>query len=270
MFRYYVCYLHVLKGKYRKHVRCAEDLLCLQDPEVAACGYKALAAFPQELHTVNHLPEAVRSHLISTSCIKKLIYSWYRNILFLIWLGLVYSSRRSAHCQIFLNTGRTNKRWKNLICPLQGQLIWGWWSTRHHLFYQVSRAERRGGSVGVVDGASVKRSEASGRVGRWRRAATKSISLRHFIWWPNEFSHGRFLILISAFELFLTALVKEEMSQMPRGVHFMAMRGGSLASARGKTVAGIPAFMLKTYEKNKQPGLKSGLTGERPHLFITC
>uniref|UniRef100_A0A674PCD4 Focadhesin n=1 Tax=Takifugu rubripes TaxID=31033 RepID=A0A674PCD4_TAKRU len=105
--------------------------LLSRDPEVAACGYKALAAFPQELHTINHLP---------------------------------------------------------------------------------------------------------------------------------EFSHGRFLILISAFELFLTALVKEEMSQMPRGVHFMAMRGGSLASTRGKTVAGIPAFMLKTYEKNKQPGLKSGLT----------
>uniref|UniRef100_A0A674MXI4 Focadhesin n=1 Tax=Takifugu rubripes TaxID=31033 RepID=A0A674MXI4_TAKRU len=66
--------------------------------------------------------------------------------------------------------------------------------------------------------------------------------------------------VLPAFELFLTALVKEEMSQMPRGVHFMAMRGGSLASTRGKTVAGIPAFMLKTYEKNKQPGLKSGLT----------
>lgn len=74
-------------------------------------------------------------------------------------------------------------------------------------------------------------------------------------------------ILISAFELFLTSLVKEEMSQMPRGVHFTAMRGGSLASARSKTVAGIPAFMLKTYEKNKQPGLKSGLTGDRRHLF---
>lgn len=57
---------------------------------------------------------------------------------------------------------------------------------------------------------------------------------------------------------------------MPRGLHYTAMRSGNLASARGKTVAGIPAFMLKTYEKNKQPGLKSGLTGELPHLFITC
>lgn len=49
---------------------------------------------------------------------------------------------------------------------------------------------------------------------------------------------------------------------MPRGVHFSATRGASLASARGKTVAGIPAFMLTTYEKNKQPGLKSGLAGD--------
>lgn len=64
------------------------------------------------------------------------------------------------------------------------------------------------------------------------------------------------------FELFLTALVKEEMSQMPRGLYFSAQRDASLASARGKTVSGIPAFMLKTYEKNKQPGLKSGLAGD--------
>lgn len=66
----------------------------------------------------------------------------------------------------------------------------------------------------------------------------------------------------SAFELFLTSLVKQEMSQMPRGVYFSALRGGNLRSDQGKTVAGIPAFMLKTYEKNKQPGLKPGLAGD--------
>lgn len=65
-----------------------------------------------------------------------------------------------------------------------------------------------------------------------------------------------------AFETFLTSLVKHEMSQMPRGVYFSALRGGSLRSDQGKTVAGIPAFMLKTYEKNKQPGLKPGLAGD--------
>ncbi|KAA8579270.1 hypothetical protein FQN60_017486 [Etheostoma spectabile] len=65
--------------------------------------------------------------------------------------------------------------------------------------------------------------------------------------------------VLPAFELFLTSLVKQEMSQMPRGVYFSALRGGSQRSDQGKTMAGIPSFMLKTYEKNKQPGLKPGL-----------
>ncbi|XP_044197607.1 focadhesin [Thunnus albacares] len=67
------------------------------------------------------------------------------------------------------------------------------------------------------------------------------------------------LAVLQAFDLFLTSLVKQEMSQMPRGVYFSALRGGNLRSDQGKTVAGIPSFMLKTYEKNKQPGLKPGL-----------
>ncbi|XP_034470972.1 focadhesin [Hippoglossus hippoglossus] len=65
--------------------------------------------------------------------------------------------------------------------------------------------------------------------------------------------------VLPAFELFLTSLVKQEMGKMPRGVYFSALRGGNLRSDQGKTVAGIPAFMLKSYEKNKQPGLKPGL-----------
>lgn len=68
--------------------------------------------------------------------------------------------------------------------------------------------------------------------------------------------------MFPAFELFLTSLVRQEMSQMPRGIYFSALRGGNLRSDRGKTVAGIPSFMLKTYEKNKQPGLKPGLAGD--------
>lgn len=75
-------------------------------------------------------------------------------------------------------------------------------------------------------------------------------------------AHLDTLSLSSAFELFLTSLVRQEMSQMPRGVYFSAMRGGNLRSDQGKTVAGIPSFMLKTYEKNKQPGLKPGLAGD--------
>ncbi|XP_055052294.2 focadhesin [Misgurnus anguillicaudatus] len=65
--------------------------------------------------------------------------------------------------------------------------------------------------------------------------------------------------VLPAIETFLTALVRQEMSQMPRGVYHSALSGGSLRSDQGKTVAGIPSFMLKTYEKNKQPGLKPGL-----------
>uniref|UniRef100_A0A3P9A7H9 DUF3730 domain-containing protein n=1 Tax=Esox lucius TaxID=8010 RepID=A0A3P9A7H9_ESOLU len=65
--------------------------------------------------------------------------------------------------------------------------------------------------------------------------------------------------VLSALELFLMSLVRQEMSQMPRGVYHSALKVGSLRSDQGKTVAGIPGFMLKTYEKNKQPGLKPGL-----------
>jgi len=51
---------------------------------------------------------------------------------------------------------------------------------------------------------------------------------------------------------------------MPRGVYHSALSGGNLRSDQGKTVCGIPSFMLKTYEKNKQPGLKPGLAGTDP------
>ncbi|MEE6510600.1 hypothetical protein FKM82_030580 [Ascaphus truei] len=65
--------------------------------------------------------------------------------------------------------------------------------------------------------------------------------------------------VLPAFEEFLASLVKQEMTQMPRGVYHSALRGGALRSDQGKTVAGIPSFMLKMYEKNRQPGLKPGL-----------
>ncbi|KAL0189417.1 hypothetical protein M9458_016516, partial [Cirrhinus mrigala] len=54
---------------------------------------------------------------------------------------------------------------------------------------------------------------------------------------------------------------RQEMTHMPRGVYHSALSGGNLRSDQGKTVSGIPSFMLKTYEKNKQPGLKPGLAG---------
>ncbi|KAI1888309.1 hypothetical protein AGOR_G00183690, partial [Albula goreensis] len=65
--------------------------------------------------------------------------------------------------------------------------------------------------------------------------------------------------VLPGLEGFLTSLMRQETEAMPRGVYHSALRGGSLRSDQGKTVAGIPGFMLKTYEKNKQPGLKPGL-----------
>ncbi|KAG8455075.1 hypothetical protein GDO86_001338 [Hymenochirus boettgeri] len=64
--------------------------------------------------------------------------------------------------------------------------------------------------------------------------------------------------VLPAFESFLSSLMKQEMDRMPRGIYHTALRG-AFRSDQGKTVAGIPSFMLKMYERNKQPGLKPGL-----------
>ncbi|XP_056225710.1 focadhesin isoform X1 [Seriola aureovittata] len=136
-----------------------------KDPEVASCGYRALADFPEEVHTITLLPEAARP-------------------------------------PTKLPEGEEDE---------QGEEI----------------EEEKDLSV---PGSSY----------------VKLMALT-----PTP--------VLPAFELFLTSLVKQEMSQMPRGVYFSALRGGNLHSDQGKTVAGIPGFMLKTYEKNKQPGLKPGL-----------
>ncbi|XP_030193882.1 focadhesin isoform X1 [Gadus morhua] len=65
---------------------------------------------------------------------------------------------------------------------------------------------------------------------------------------------------LPAYELLLTSLVRQAMKRMPRGVHTLALRsGGGALSDQGKTMAGVPGFMLRAYEKNKQPGLKPGL-----------
>lgn len=69
------------------------------------------------------------------------------------------------------------------------------------------------------------------------------------------------LLSLAALEEFFTSLVRQEMVNMPRGVYHSALKGG-VGSDHGKTVAGIPNFILKMYETNKQPGLKPGLAGE--------
>ncbi|XP_037654619.1 focadhesin [Choloepus didactylus] len=66
--------------------------------------------------------------------------------------------------------------------------------------------------------------------------------------------------VLPALEEFFVSLVKQEMVNMPRGVYHSALKGGA-RSDQGKTVAGIPSFILKMYETNKQPGLKPGLAG---------
>lgn len=65
--------------------------------------------------------------------------------------------------------------------------------------------------------------------------------------------------VLGAFEEFATSLVKQEMTNMPRGVYHSALRGGATRTDQGKTVAGIPNFLLKMYERNKQPGMTPGL-----------
>ncbi|XP_074788396.1 focadhesin isoform X2 [Athene noctua] len=65
--------------------------------------------------------------------------------------------------------------------------------------------------------------------------------------------------VLGAFEEFATSLVKQEMTNMPRGVYHSALRGGTVRSDQGKTIAGVPSFLLKMYERNKQPGMTPGL-----------
>ncbi|XP_017661540.1 PREDICTED: focadhesin [Lepidothrix coronata] len=65
--------------------------------------------------------------------------------------------------------------------------------------------------------------------------------------------------VLGAFEEFATSLVKQEMTNMPRGVYHSALRGGTTCSDQGKTVAGVPNFLLKMYERNRQPGMTPGL-----------
>uniref|UniRef100_A0A8C0BZR9 Focadhesin n=1 Tax=Buteo japonicus TaxID=224669 RepID=A0A8C0BZR9_9AVES len=73
------------------------------------------------------------------------------------------------------------------------------------------------------------------------------------------FLSAYFLAFHSAFEEFATSLVKQEMTNMPRGVYHSALRGGTTHSDQGKTMASVPNFLLKMYERNNQPGMTPGL-----------
>ena len=72
------------------------------------------------------------------------------------------------------------------------------------------------------------------------------------------------------FEKFLSSLVQHEMSNMPRGVYHSAGKGQAGRGAQNRAVAGIPAFMLRQYERNKQPGMQQGLAGTEYFLSISA
>uniref|UniRef100_A0A8B9CMH3 Focadhesin n=1 Tax=Anser brachyrhynchus TaxID=132585 RepID=A0A8B9CMH3_9AVES len=92
-----------------------------------------------------------------------------------------------------------------------------------------------------------------------------SVGVFHGFCFPSHqslmlpFLYDPFFVLYPAFEEFATSLVKQEMTNMPRGVYHSALRGAATRSDQGKTVAGIPNFLLKMYERNKQPGMTPGL-----------
>ncbi|XP_066271625.1 focadhesin-like [Branchiostoma lanceolatum] len=65
--------------------------------------------------------------------------------------------------------------------------------------------------------------------------------------------------VLENFEKFLSSLVQHEMANMPRGVYHSAQKGQAGRGAQNRAVAGIPAFMLRQYERNKQPGMQQGL-----------
>ncbi|XP_066272306.1 focadhesin-like isoform X1 [Branchiostoma lanceolatum] len=65
--------------------------------------------------------------------------------------------------------------------------------------------------------------------------------------------------VLENFEKFLSSLVQHEMANMPRGVYHSAGKGQAGRGAQNRAVAGIPAFMLRQYERNKQPGMQQGL-----------
>ncbi|XP_075896591.1 focadhesin isoform X2 [Nelusetta ayraudi] len=133
-----------------------------KDPVVASCGYRALAAFPEDVHTVNHLPEAARPAATLPDT-------------------------------------------------------------------EVEPEEEEVEDLSIPGPSFMK-----------LMALTSA---------PVQ----------PAFSLLLTSLVRQEMSQMPRGIYFSSLKAGSLGGQQGRTVAGIPSFLLKSYQKNKQPGLKPGL-----------
>lgn len=182
---------------------------------------------------------------------------------------------------------RRRKKRKRRISASRVHLMWSWWLSHPHLSYQVNHKVTVGQRWGLrLVLWCFQLGQALTQTQVWILGnAVNLVPIYHYhlvrSYTPVTFNcsfasvwkilltevHLDTLLDISAFDSFLTSLVRQEMSQMPRGVYFSALRGGNLRSDQGKTVAGIPSFMLKTYEKNKQPGLKPGLAGDNMLYF---
>ncbi|KAK3740115.1 hypothetical protein QZH41_012352, partial [Actinostola sp. cb2023] len=61
---------------------------------------------------------------------------------------------------------------------------------------------------------------------------------------------------LTDFQTFLTSLVRQESSSIPRGVIHNATRANQ---SRDRSLTGIPSFLESQYEKSKTPGLTTGL-----------
>ena len=64
-----------------------------------------------------------------------------------------------------------------------------------------------------------------------------------------------------ALRTFITSLVREEVTTMPRGIYH-ASYCRQTSSNQNKAISSIPEFLQSRYDKNKQPGLRSSLAGE--------
>ena len=73
--------------------------------------------------------------------------------------------------------------------------------------------------------------------------------------------------LVSAFCEFLTSLVLDEVTNLPRGVYHSAL-SHSTRPSKDRALAAIPDFILHRHEKNKQPGFRASLAGKGRWLTI--
>ncbi|KAK3097709.1 hypothetical protein FSP39_012361 [Pinctada imbricata] len=65
--------------------------------------------------------------------------------------------------------------------------------------------------------------------------------------------------ILKSYTNFLSAMVREEVENLPRGVFYSSLRQQGAVSNQNKAVLSIPDFIIQQYEKTRQPGLRPGL-----------